>query len=457
MKPLFLLVVAICTALPSGYVAAALPALWIVQGLLLPSDGALLSAGPVDIMPMDLLLLALLGKAAFSVVSRREMVADKPLYIAIAAFLVVNFLATLAAGVKFDEGHSLRCFSALARFASEIAIVPILAQAVSTVPQARRCVGILLATLAALAVIQFINFFGASHGIVIGEVQGIERGELRYFGPVGDSVGAVLLLGYVAALCFANMTAAGVFLGGILLTAGIGAILGAGVATGLFLVFGSHTDVVRAYVRRNLWLFPLAGLAVMAGAFIFARPMVGTLVDRLTSGHYADSGGQRMASATVAVRMIEDNPLLGVGFMGYQPALQRYGGAEFFDLDHPDGSTANANNQLLQALTDGGIVGFIAFGALIFCIGRLFLRTARQCGDPFLATFYLAAFIWLLAQLFGNVAACWLIPSSYIARLLWILVGTAVAVARLVPETEAEGETIAQPTPAWLEQTRPAN
>jgi hypothetical protein len=36
----------------------------------------------------------------------------------------------------------------------------------------------------------------------------------------------------------------------------------------------------------------------------------------------------------------------------------------------------------------------------------------------FLSTFYLAVFIWLLAEVFGNLAAVWLAPSCYVARLL---------------------------------------
>src|SRR5205807_197218 len=92
-------------------------------------------------------------------------------------------------------------------------------------------------------------YFGAGHGIIIGEVQGIERGELRYFGPVGDSVGMVLLLGYLASLCFANLAGTALFLGGIQLTAGLGAMLAAAVGTGFFFAFGART---RATVEKSI-------------------------------------------------------------------------------------------------------------------------------------------------------------------------------------------------------------
>jgi O-antigen ligase len=132
--------------------------------------------------------------------------------------------------------------------------------------------------------------------------------------------------------------------------------------------------------------------------------------------------------------MILDNPVLGVGYMGYERALEGYGGDAYFDLHHPDGGTANANNQILQALTDGGVVGLLAFAVLIIVAARLFLQVAARSEDRFLSTYYLAAFLWLLTQVFGNLAAVWLTPGSYIARLLWIILGIGVALAQLLPE-----------------------
>ncbi len=133
--------------------------------------------------------------------------------------------------------------------------------------------------------------------------------------------------------------------------------------------------------------------------------------------------------------MIADNPLGGVGYMGYEPALAKYRGEKFFDLAHPDGATANANNQFLQSLTDAGLPGLLAFAWLVICAARLLRELAGRCEDRFLATFYRGGFIWLLAQVFGNLAAVWLIPSSYVARFLWIILGTGTAVMKLMPST----------------------
>ena len=446
MTAFFLVLAAICAVLPSRYVVAILPAFWLSQNSILAPNVAVFHAGPMDVTPVDLVLVSLLLRWGCGIVVKKQLVADQPLYAAIVIFLTVNFLATLAAGVKFGQGQFLRSLTSEARFLSEIALVPVMACAITTRPQARRCIGILLATLAAVAAIQFVNFFGASHGIVIGEVQGIERGEVRYFGPVGDSVGFVLLLGYLVSLCFANVIGAAAFLGGILLTAGIGAIFAAGLGTVLFLAIGTQFADVRALALRRLWLLPLFALAGVAGVTVFARPLVKTLVDRVESGSYASSGGQRVATAKLAGAMIEDNPLLGVGYMGYEAALPHYGGAKLFDLTHHDGGTANANNQFLQALTDAGLLGLLATGALVFCAARLLLRVAQGSDDRFLSTFYIAALLWLLAQVFGNLAAVWLIPSSYIARFLWIILGIGVAVQKL-PASETAARRALQESP----------
>ncbi len=224
MTAVFLLIVIVAALLPAAEVAAALPAIWILQNSLLGEDSVLVNAGPLHVAFTDLVMLPLLAKFALSIIQTREIVAHRPLYFAIAIFVIVNGLATLAAGVKFSGTQTVHGLTALARLCLEIALVPILAQTVKSLPQARRCAGIVLITLGLLAAIQFINFFGASHGIVIGEVQGAERGEVRYFGPVGDSIGTVLLLGYVCALCFSSVPGVAAFLGGIALTAGLGAI-----------------------------------------------------------------------------------------------------------------------------------------------------------------------------------------------------------------------------------------
>ena len=450
MKAVLLLLVALCAVIPRAYAVALVPALWIMERIFLDPGEAVFSVGPVVVSMVDCAIVILFGKLLFEIACKRDIVADRRLYAALAIYLAVNFLATLAAGAKFGESHLLGCAISWARLVSYMLLVPIAAQAMKTLPQARRCLGILLGTLGALAAIQFVNFFGASHGIIIGEVQGIERGEVRYFGPVGDSVGFVLLLGYLLALCFGSLASAGAFLGAILLTAGLGAIFATALGSGFFLLAARHAPAFGAAVRRCAWLLPVLLVVGIVAGLAFARPLIGPLLDRVGTGGYANSGSQRLDTARVAGAMILDHPLLGVGYMGYQRVLGRYGGEKFFDLSKQDGATANANNQVLQALTDSGVPGLAAFVGLIFCAGRCFLRIAARHDEPFFSAFYLGAFIWLLALVFGDLAAVWLLP-SFAELVLWILLGVSIALPRLLAEHAARENAPESSAPAETE------
>jgi len=457
MNALILVVILICGLLPNRWIAPALPLIWVFERFLpaddnLPHPGGnvppmIAHLGTIGLSPADVIIILLLIKLVVSLALHKDPIIDRSLYFALAFYLGVNLIASLAAGLKFGEAAFLGSLTSCARFVAEALVIVIISQTIHTVVQAKRVLRILLGTLMLLAAIQFVNCFGASHGFVIGEVQGLERGEARYFGPVGDSVGMVLLLGYLAALCFSSITGAALFLGGILLTGGLGAVVATCVGTALFFFFGLRTALVRDFALRLLVLLPLFAFAALFSLSLFTHSLGTTVRDRLTSGSYLDSGAQREASTKLASAMILDNPLLGVGYMGYQRALEQYGGDAYFDLEHLDGGTANANNQILQALTDGGIVGLLAFAVLITVAARLFLGLAARSEDRFLSAYYLAAFLWLLTQVFGNLAAVWLNPASFVARLLWVSLGVGVALVRLLPVTQPRSASL-RPAPA---------
>ena len=234
MNALILLAVLICGLLPNRWIAPALPLIWVFERLLPKDHQFLAHVGAINLSPADVIIILLLVKLAVSLALHKELVIDRSLYLGLSFYLSVNLLASLGAGMKFGEAALLGSLTSCARFVAEALVIVIISQTIQTPAQAKRVLRILLGTLVLLAAIQFVNWFGASHGFVIGEVQGLERGQPRYFGPIGDSVGMVLLLGYLVALCFASVTGAALFLGGILLTAGLGAVVATCVATALF-------------------------------------------------------------------------------------------------------------------------------------------------------------------------------------------------------------------------------
>ncbi len=434
LRLLLYAVPALCALLPNWLAVSLVPALLAFERLLITEED-LIKVGPATVYPQDALTMLLLVKWALALRLPLRPVQHRGVYGALAAWLGVNLAASVIAGLSFGAPHMIGCLVSWARGLAEVALVVIMASAITSLRQARAAIVVLLGFLGVLAVIQFVNFFGASSGIVIGEVQGLEREEPRYFGPVGDSVGFVLLLGYLYFLCRGNLAGAAIFAGGILLTAGLGAILGTVVATGLYLLGRRRLAPSPGVLgRAGRWL-TLATVA--AAAIVYAGPMTETLRDRLAGGH-EQSAGQRLGTATVAGRMIGDNVFTGVGFMGFRLLVGRYGGEQFFDLDRPDGSTANANNQVLQSLTDSGLAGLVCLVVLVVVAVRLFHRVATTAGDPVVRVYFWTAMLWLLAQVLGNIAASWLTPSSFVALILWISIGLALGVDRLTPCTEGQ-------------------
>ena len=54
------------------------------------------------------------------------------------------------------------------------------------------------------------------------------------------------------------------------------------------------------------------------------------------------------------------------------------------------------------------------------------------------SAFYHGALLWLLALVFGDLAAVWLLP-SFAGSVLWILLGTAVALRPLLADQASIG------------------
>lgn len=437
IKITLILVAIIGASVPACYGLAWIPCLIVIQRLFLEPNDVVFSIGPANVSASDFATMILFGRYVFEIIRGRDVVRDKAVFAAIAVYLGVVFLASIFSSLKFGESHAIRCVTSCIRLVPEMLIVAMMANALKNLTQARRCAGILFGLLGVLVAIQFVNFVGASRGFTIGEVQGIERGELRYFGPVGDSVGFVLLLGYLLTLCYGRLVMAVLVLASIALTAGLGSLFAAVVATGFFLLFSRQAPAFGGTVRRLLWALPVLLFTGLVVVVLFSQTLLAPMLNRAENHGFANSGAQRLASGIMAKKMFADNPLTGVGYMGYERALFHYGGEEFFNLAKLDGGTANANNQFLQTLSDAGLPGILAFALLMFCLARRVWLTARCSDDPFFSAYFLAVFLWVLTMIFGNLAATWLMP-SYISRIMWIVTGTAIGVGRLLAERASE-------------------
>ena len=93
--------------------------------------------------------------------------------------------------------------------------------------------------------------------------------------------------------------------------------------TAFFLLSARHAVAFVATMRRRAWVLPVVLVVGPLVGALYAGPFVRPLLDRLATGAYTSSGGQRLDSARAAVAMIRENPLLGVGYMGYERSLER--------------------------------------------------------------------------------------------------------------------------------------
>ncbi len=163
-------------------------------------------------------------------------------------------------------------------------------------------------------------------------------------------------------------------------------------------------SVVLARGRRMAMVAGAMATITVAGAFFAVSP--GAL-SRITS--LDDGGAGRSDLWTVAYRMVEDNPVQGVGLGNFvvrsrDYALLRPGSLEYSELivDKP----YVTHNFYLQTLAEVGIVGLaLLLVVLVSCVrsGLLASRRFERLGEPAMATLARAVAVGTTASLIASV------------------------------------------------------
>ena len=175
------------------------------------------------------------------------------------------------------------------------------------------------------------------------------------------------------------------------------------------------TFVLFPQLRTQVVAFALIALIGLA-AWLPSRPEV---LDRLTN--FGGGGGGRVDIWTVAWRIFEEHPLLGVGFGNFQ-ALEPHFVLRPGSLTHVrliSETPSVVHNSYLQLLVETGPVGLGLFFLVVFACMRSSWRAARRfdaIGAPDHANLARAV---LLATI-GMLAAMFFISSAYDFR-LWVL------------------------------------
>jgi putative inorganic carbon (HCO3(-)) transporter len=144
------------------------------------------------------------------------------------------------------------------------------------------------------------------------------------------------------------------------------------------------------------------------------------------------SAESRIPLMKLAYRMIEDNPVLGVGSNNFQLVMYHY-----LTSDFRMGFRYAVHNKYLLVLAETGILGFLAY--LVFLLG--ILRTAWRCwklSDPVfspLALGFMAAFAGHMVHMSVEV-----FRGRPITQLVWLLAGLLTAMYRLCAPVHAFGK-----------------
>jgi hypothetical protein len=183
--------------------------------------------------------------------------------------------------------------------------------------------------------------------------------------------------------------------------------------------------------RSLLVLVPLAG-ALVAGWLLWHWGLPPGLVERLQLGINA-----RLKIWTAAVRMLWDMPFSGVGLNNF-PLIY-----DLYKLPG-QGVEPHAHNVFLQTAADQGLIGLVAFAALMLGGLRAAWRAYRAAAAPQLQALSLGAAGGLAAFLgYGLWDSMSLGNKPALA--VWLLLGMAFAAERV----------LAPPRQAWLStQTR---
>ena len=194
--------------------------------------------------------------------------------------------------------------------------------------------------------------------------------------------------------------------------------------------------------KQALVLLMVAGIG-----FLFTRPFVReSVVNRVKSVYSQDAGNtQRDGSGRLnlwlaAQTAMRENPVLGMGYGTFRHAstelMYRTPGVDFtYYKPRPYG--AEAHSLYLGTLAEIGPPGLILFLGMLISTAAYLRRTARRAravGADLLArlanAFIFSLLAWALASLF---------LSTETSRAVWIVVGIALALPKLVERFEREG------------------
>lgn len=424
MSIIYLAIILVLLILPNWLLLVTIPLLMVLS--MTSTIPPLISIGDVDIQIYDIVLIMMGFKVVTNLLYKRQ-IPNHPVYSAIVVWLVILFLTTLTAFYRFGKEIFIAEIIALLRLIAQISILFLIPQLIQTSNQ----INIVRKSLEymgyACAIIIYLNVILLPKGFVLGEVQATKE-IIRYFGPLGDQVGFIILFFIYSQLISCNFLKTLFFWGAIVATGTVGILIAFGVG---LIVLVIHTQKGGWRINKHRFLLLLIVIFIMSGILFWID--FGGLKSRLTGGSLFNfTIVTRQLTMGLATRVFLDNPFIGVGYTGFRFVALDYGAKEaFFEKigGFSPSYIATAYNQYLQLATDGGILALASF----LWMALAFLKTLKSSLNHVtgeIQNFLQTGYIWLLSLLIGAQSACWLLPGSLISYLLWIILGLALVAGR---------------------------
>ena len=256
-------------------------------------------------------------------------------------------------------------------------------------------------------------------GIGFGEVVVMSAKEsYRYFGPLGDNVGWIIILFALLAATRLRWLEMAFHVGGILLTGTRGSFFGLVVGIGWVILVTLKNKQERRLVR--LMIVFVITVAILGSIWGYAS----TSIERLTtSGELTAGIDSRTLVFGYAVEVLVRNPFVGCGYGGFRFHWEEVGSwYEFPENSTYQRATYYTQNQVLQCATDGGLV---ALGLYVAWVVGLLIRTRRCVRSANSETWasLLAIEGFLIAMIIGNQSAVWFVDFSTSGFFIMIVAG----------------------------------
>lgn len=373
--------------------------------------------------------LLLVSVVLFRTVVRRDDASGAATFLAVSLLFMCSRVGTSYTTVLLDDAAR----ETLVQNGKDLLIGILLAALVTTGGRLVWTVriGCLAAVaVAAITVVQFVT--GTQEATYLGfanaEIKNIAGSvdSWRASGPLPDPnffgqllVIFVPLTGAVALRDTSRWVRGGAMIGLLIIGAAIyftfsrGALLALMTIVVLTVVFAGH--------RILRWLALAAILAGMAGALAYApeaAERLASLADVFGGKETGDPAiAERRSVLVAALRMISDQPLLGVGYGQYEVLYPAYAARYGLDLDAPP----RPHNLFLEILAEGGLVSLVTFLALVGAAIAVLYRSDRIESSP-RGRYVTAIAGALMLSLAGYLVTALFLHGAFL-RFFWMLNG----------------------------------